>query len=116
MKSLMSNRRELQSKIASIFAIDAPHGRLQNAKEGFPQRFPSSRRGLRFSTPFRTHTHRKWGSIDNRGTAADRGFWKGGGRKGSTWLQLGLYEYGYGLECAKYAQFEASNKPQDPRA
>ena len=71
-RDLRSSRRELQGKIASIFAADAPHGRLQNAEEGFPQRFPSSRRGFRFFTPFFTHTHRMWGIIGIRGVAADR--------------------------------------------
>ena len=67
-----SKRRELQGKITSIFVADAPQGRLKNAEEGFPQRFPSSRRGFRSSTPFFTHTHRRWGSIGSRGVAADR--------------------------------------------
>ena len=89
MKSLRSSRRELQGKIASIFVVDAPQGRLRNAEEGFPQRFPSSRRGLRSFTPFCTHTHRRWGSIDSRGTAADRGRRNGGGRTGSIGLQMG---------------------------
>jgi len=88
MKSLMSSRRELQGKIASIFVVDAPQGCLRNAEEGFPHRFSSSRRGLRSFTPFCTHTHRRWGSIDSHGTAADRGRRKGGGRTGSTGLQM----------------------------
>ncbi len=37
MKSLMSSRRELQGKIASIFDVDEPQGRLQDAEEGFFQ-------------------------------------------------------------------------------
>ncbi len=64
-------------------------GALANAEEGFPQRFPSSRRGSRSFTPFFTHTHLRWGSIDSRGTAADRSRWKGGGSTGSTGLQGG---------------------------
>ena len=72
-RGFRSSRRELQGKIASIFVIDAPQGRLRNAEEGFPQQFSSSRRGPRSFTPFRTHTHRRWGNIDSRGTAADRG-------------------------------------------
>ena len=67
-----SSRRELQGKIAPIFAADEPQGRLHHEEEGFPQRFPSSRRGFRSFTPFCTHTHRRWGSIGSRGVAADR--------------------------------------------
>ncbi len=59
-RDLRSSRRQLQGKIASIFAADAPQGRLQTTEEGFPQRFPSSRRGFRFFAPFCTHTHRRW--------------------------------------------------------
>jgi hypothetical protein len=69
---LRSSRRELQGKIAPIFAADEPQGRLRHEEEGFPQRFPSSRRGFRSFTPFCTHTHRRWGSIGSRGVAADR--------------------------------------------
>jgi hypothetical protein len=76
-------------EISSIFAADAPKGRLLNAEEGFPQRFPLSRRGFRSFTPFCTHTHRMWGSMYSSGTAADRGRRKGGGRTGSTGLQMG---------------------------
>ena len=71
-RDLKGSRRELQGKIASIFAADAPQGRLQNAEEGFPQRFPSSCRRFRSFTQIFTHTHRRWGSIGSRGVAADR--------------------------------------------
>jgi len=71
-RDLKSIRRELHWKIASIFVADAPQGRLQNAEEGFPQRFPSSRREFWSFTPFFTHTHRRWGSIGSRGVTADR--------------------------------------------
>ncbi len=81
-RAFKSSRRELQEEIASIFAADEPQGRLQDAEEGFPHRFPSSRRGLRSFTPFFTHTHRKWGSIGSRGVAADRDRRRGGGRTG----------------------------------
>ena len=50
-RDLRSNRKE-QGKIASIFVADAPQGRLKTVEEGFPQRFPSSRRGPRSFTPF----------------------------------------------------------------
>ena len=84
-----SSRRDLQGKIASIFVADAPQGRLQNEEEGFPQRFPSSRREFRSFTPFFTHTHRMWGSIGSRGIAAyqDRR-----GRDGRT----GFYGFNHG--------------------
>ena len=68
-----SSRRALQEKISSIFVDDAPQGRLRDEEEGFCLRFPSSRRGLRSFTPSLSHTHRRWGSIDNRRLAADRG-------------------------------------------
>jgi hypothetical protein len=71
-RDLRSSRRELQVEIASTFAADAPKGRLRNVEGGFSQRFPPSCRGPRFFTPFRTHTHRRWGSIGSRGVAADR--------------------------------------------
>ena len=67
-----SSRRALQEKISSIFADDAPHGRLRDEEEGFYLRFPSSRRGLRSFTPSLSHTHRKWDIIGSRGTTADR--------------------------------------------
>ncbi len=70
-RDLKSSRREMQGKIASIFAADAPKGRLQNAEEGFLQRVSSSLRGFRSFTPFLMHTHRKWGSIGSRGVATD---------------------------------------------
>ncbi len=73
---------------ASIFAADAPQGRLQTAEEGFPQRFPSSRRGPRSFTPFCTHTHRMWGSIGSHGVAADRDR-RGGCRPGSYGVNRG---------------------------
>jgi len=88
-RDLRNNKRELQGKIESIFVVDAPQERLQNAEEGLPQWFSSSRKGLRSFTPFCTHTHRRWGSTDSRGTTADRGRRKGGGRTGSTRLQMG---------------------------
>ena len=34
-RDLKSNRRELQGKILSIFAADAPQGRLRDAEKGF---------------------------------------------------------------------------------
>ncbi len=68
-----SRRRVLQEEISSIFADDAPHGRLRDEDKSFYLRFPSSRRGLRSFTPSLSHTHRKWGIIGSRGTAADRG-------------------------------------------
>ncbi len=67
------SRRAMQGKISSIFVDDAPQGRLRDEEERFYLRFPSSRRGLRSFTSSLSHTHRKWGSIGNRGTSADRG-------------------------------------------
>ena len=37
---LRSSRRELQGKIAPIFAADEPQGRLRHEEEGFPSGFP----------------------------------------------------------------------------
>ncbi len=71
-RDLWSSRRELQGEIASIFAADAPQGRMQSVEEGFPQRFPPSCRGSRSFTPICTQTHRRWGIIGSRGVAADR--------------------------------------------
>ena len=34
-RDLKSSRRELHEEFASIFAADAPQGRLQTAEEGF---------------------------------------------------------------------------------
>jgi hypothetical protein len=82
-RDLRTSRREVQGEIVSIFAAHAPQGRLKTAEEGFPQRFPSSRRGPRSFTPFCTNTHRRWGSIGSRGVAADRDRRGGGGRTGS---------------------------------
>jgi len=96
-RDLRSSRREMQGKIASIFAADAPHGRLQNAEEGFPQRSPSSRRGFRSFTPFFTHTHRRWGSIGSRRVAADR---YRRGRDGRTGLYgINRKDTSTGTEC-----------------
>ena len=61
----------------------APQGRLPGAGEGFSLRFPSSSIGTYFLNTFYNHTHRMWGSIESRGTTADRGRRKGGGRTGS---------------------------------
>jgi hypothetical protein len=72
----------LQGKNTSIFAADAPQGRLQTEEEGFPQRVPSSRSGFRAFIPLYTHTHRKWGSIGSRGVAGERDRRGGGGRVG----------------------------------
>ena len=79
---LRSSRRELQGKIAPIFAADEPQGRLRHEEEGFPQRFPSSRRGFRSFTPFCTHTHRNWGRSRSRSVAADCDRREGSGRTG----------------------------------
>jgi len=73
----------LQGRIASIFAADAPQGRLQTVEGGFPQRFSPSCRGLRSFTPFCTHTHRMWDNIGSRGIAADRNRRGGGQSYGS---------------------------------
>ena len=35
-RNLKSSRRELQEEIASIFAADAPQGRLRSVEGGFP--------------------------------------------------------------------------------
>jgi len=91
-RDLRSGRRELQGNIASIFVADAP----QNAEEDFPQRFPSSRRGFRSFTPFFTHTHRRWGSIGNRGIAADRDR-RGGEVVRDSTVATAQYVYGYGI-------------------
>ena len=89
----------MQEKIPSIVADDAPHGRLRDEKEGFYLRFPSSRRGPRSFTPSHSHTHRRWGSIGSRGTAADRGRRGGVAVRDSKGSQR-RYEYEYGLPCA----------------
>jgi hypothetical protein len=62
----------LQCKIALISAAEEPHGRLKSAEGFLSQRFPPSCRGLRSFTSLCRHTHRRWGSIGNRGTTADR--------------------------------------------
>ena len=93
-----SSRRALQEKISSIFADDAPQGRLRDEEEGFHLGFPSSRRGLRSFTPSLSHTHRRWGSIDSRGAAADRGRLGGVATRDSKGSLRG-YEYEYGLYC-----------------
>ena len=97
----MSRRRALQGRIASIFAADAPQGRLRNVEGGFLQRFPPSCRGPRSFTPFNTHTPRRWGSIGSRGVAADRDR-RGWGRSyGIQRCQPRGYEYGYGNPCER---------------
>ena len=98
-RDLRSIRREMQGKIASIFVADAPQGRLQDAEEGFPQRFPSSRRGFRSFTPFFTHTLRRWGSIGSRGVAADRDRRWGGRSYGILRYKTRGYEYGDRMLC-----------------
>ena len=60
-----------------------PKGGCQEQARVFFRRFPSSSIGIYFLHAFYSHTHRMWGSIDNRGTTADRGRRKGGGRTGS---------------------------------
>ena len=90
----------MQEKIPSIFADDAPQGRLRDEEEGFYLRFPSSCRGPRSFTPSHSHTHRRWGSIGSRGTAADRGRRRWGLPYGILRGQQRGYEYEYGLPCA----------------
>ena len=112
---LKSSRRELQGKITPIFVADEPRGRLRLEEEGFPQRFPSSRRGFRSFTPFCTHTHRRWGSIGGRGVAAGRDR-----RKGRSYVILRCqprgYEYGYGkpYERASFGLGKPSLMPSAP--
>ena len=89
----------MQGKILSIVAGDAPQGQLRDEEEGFYLRFPSSRRGLRSFTPSLSHTHRKWGSIGNRGTTADRGRQGGVAIRDTKGSPRG-YEYEYGPSCA----------------
>ena len=73
-----STRRALQGKIATIFADDDPRF-LRGATRGFFLAVSPSRGGLQSSTYPRMHTHRRWGGIGGRGTAADQGL-RGGSR------------------------------------
>ena len=59
---------------------------------GFPQRFPSSRRGIYSFTSFYSHTHRRWVSIGSRGTAAGRDRPGGGGSTGSQGVNAAVLE------------------------
>ena len=73
---------------------------------GFSQRFPSSRSGSRSDTSFYSHTHRRWGSIGSRGTAADRGHPGGVAVRDFRVFDRGQYEYEYErlrIKCAKAA-------------
>jgi hypothetical protein len=73
---------------------------------GFPQRFPPSRSGSRSDTSFYSHTHRRWGSIGSRGTAADRGHPGGVAVRDFRVFDRGQYEYEYErlrIKCAKAA-------------
>jgi hypothetical protein len=72
---------------------------------GFPQRFPPSRSGSRSDTSFYSHTHRRWGSIGSRGTAADRGHPGGGvAVRDFRVFDRGQYEYEYERLRIKYAK------------
>lgn len=93
---LRSSRRELQGKIASIFAADEPQGRLRGVRRGFsPSGFPLH--VVDFGPPHHPsiHTHRRWGSIGSRGVAADRDR-RGGRSYGILRCQQRGYEYGCG--------------------
>ncbi len=73
-------RRSLQRSDRDDFAAVRSKGDCEELEEGFHLRFPSSRRGLRSFTSLYSHTHRMWGNIGSRGTAADRGRRGGGSR------------------------------------
>ncbi len=66
-------RRNLQRSDRNDFVAVRPMGDCEELERGFHLRFPSSRRGLQSFTYLYSHTHRRWGSIGSRGTAADRG-------------------------------------------
>ncbi len=65
-------RRNLQRLDRGDFAAVRLRGECEELEEDFHLRFPSLRRGLRSFTSLYSHTHRRWGSIDSRGTTADR--------------------------------------------
>ena len=90
MSRLQEQQEGAARKILSIFATDAPQGCQQNAEEGFPQRFPSLRRGVWSFAPFFRHTHRRWGNIGSRGATADRDRRRGAVVRDSTVLTAGI--------------------------
>ena len=60
-RDLRSSRSELQGRIMTIFATDAPRGDCEAPEGGFSQRFPPSRGGLRpFASPPSHRTNRRW--------------------------------------------------------
>ena len=60
-RDLRSSRSQLQGKISSIFATDAPRGDFEALEGGFSQRFPPSRGGLQpFVSPRSHRTNRMW--------------------------------------------------------
>ncbi len=68
-----------------------PQGRLQVAREGFsPSGFPPSRSG-HCPTCIYSHTHRRWGRIGGRGSAADRGR-RGDSLSQSLWVRVRIRE------------------------
>jgi hypothetical protein len=91
----------------SDLALRGTHGRLQGAEEGFPQRFPSTRRGHLSFTHLYSHTHRRWGSI---AAAAQPRIEAAGGRRpyGIRKGRPRMYEYGYDTLWV-----EARNGPWD---
>ena len=66
-------RRNLQRSDSGDFAAVRPKGGCEELEGSSHLRFLSLRIGLRSFTPLYIHTHRRWGSIGNRGTSADRG-------------------------------------------
>ena len=68
----------LQGKIEAIYDADDPMGDCEEPKGCCCQRFHPSRRRLRSFPSLLSHTNRKWSSIGNRSTVADRGRMGGG--------------------------------------
>jgi len=70
---LRSSRRELQGRSPPIESYEAPEGRLPRGRRGFsPSGFPLHVIDYGPSHHPSIRTHRRWGSFDSRGTAADR--------------------------------------------
>ena len=91
-------------------------GGCKEEARGFFRRFTSSGLGIYFLHISYRHTHRRWGSIDSRGTAVDQIRRKEGGRTGSQCSKRGSRSMGTSYPAQKMRCFKYHPRPAISRA